>query len=51
MSVTVVTKTLDEIAGSIFNLSRDTGINIPKNPATVILMIIATAIRIESPTS
>lgn len=41
----VVTKTLEDIAGSILNLLSITGITIPKNPAAVIFMIMAIAIN------
>ena len=41
----VVTNTLDDIAGSILNLLSITGITMPKNPAAVIFMIMATAIN------
>ena len=39
-SVIVVTKTLDDIAGSIFIFFRVTGIKIPKSPATIIVKTI-----------
>ena len=39
-SVIVVTKTLDEIAGSIFIFFRVTGIKIPNSPATIIVKTI-----------
>ena len=39
-SVIVVTNTLEAIAGSILNFLRDTGTNIPNNPATIIVKII-----------
>ena len=39
-SVIVVTKTLEEIAGSIFIFFNVTGISIPNNPATIIVKII-----------
>ena len=39
-SVIVVTKTLDDIAGSIFIFFSVTGINIPNKPATIIVKTI-----------
>ena len=43
----MVTKTLLAIAGSILNLSSANGVNIPKRPAILILIIIAKPIRID----
>ena len=50
-SVIVVTKTLDDIAGSIFIFFNDTGTNIPKSPATIIFNTIEIDIINESVTS
>lgn len=47
-SVTVVTKTVEAIAGSILNRSKITGIAIPEKPAHAILIIIDTPINNES---
>ena len=41
MSVTVVTKTAEDNAGSTLSLLRPTGTKIPANPATNILQTIA----------
>ena len=46
-SVTVVTKTLDAKAGSIFIFFKVTGIKIPNSPATIIFNTIEAAIIIE----
>ena len=43
----VVTNTLDASAGSILSFFKETGTNIPNNPATIIFNIIDIAIRIE----
>ena len=41
----VVTKTLEAKAGSMFIFFKDTGTNIPNNPATIIFKIIETPIN------
>ena len=46
-SVTVVTKTLDAKAGSIFIFFNATGIKIPNKPATIIFKTIDAAIIID----
>ena len=43
----VVTKTLEAIAGSIFNFFKVTGTSIPKSPATIIFKTIDIAIMID----
>ena len=47
MSVIVVTKTLDDIAGSILNFFNETGTKIPNNPAAIIFNIIEIEISID----
>ena len=46
-SVTVVTKTLEAKAGSIFIFFNVTGIKIPNNPATIMFKTIDAAMMIE----
>jgi len=47
MSVIVVTKTLEAIAGSMLNFLRETGTKIPNNPAAIIFKTIETEISID----
>ena len=44
----MVTKTLEDIAGSMFIFLRETGTKIPNNPATIILRTIEIDIINES---
>ena len=46
-SVTVVTKTLEASAGSIFIFFKVTGFKMPNNPATIIFKTMDAAIIIE----